>query len=197
MNELNWSDVAELREWLTAAAIPIRTWGHNGAKTVAALWQELLAGESVLQTNPPQRQVQVVEIIIRRGDQILIEAAQELANGQVRRRGILPAEKMKAGEGVKTAVWRGLGEELGVHREDVIFLPDSYQQRQSCHDSPSYPGLPTLYTIHSLAVQVAGLPEGEFWHDNEAYGPGDPVKRHYWAWRPGADSSGHGIPGAL
>jgi hypothetical protein len=183
MQTLIWSGVEELRQWLTAVAIPTHTWGQNGTKTVATLWQELIAGETVLQTDPPQRQVQLVEIVIRRSDQVLIEAAQELAGGQMRQRDILPAEKMKAGEGVETAVLRGLQEELGVAPENVTIQANSYRQHQRLHDSPSYPGLPTLYTIHRLTVRVNGLPDSDFWHDHAAYGSGDPVKRHYWTWR--------------
>ena len=56
-----WSSLDELRHWLAAVPIDTTTWGQNGTKTVAALWQELLVGDTQLQTNPPQRQVQVVE----------------------------------------------------------------------------------------------------------------------------------------
>ena len=183
MLETTWSTIEELEAWLTAVPLPLRLWGKNGAKTVAALWQELLVGDCQLQRDPPQRQVQVVEIVIRRGNQVLIEAAQELADGQMRQRGILPAEKMKVGEDVETAVLRGLQEELNISPENVTIHPDSYQQRQLRQDSPSYPGLPTHYTFHSLTVHIEGLPEGDFWHDNMAHGDGDPIKRHYWAWR--------------
>ena len=178
-----WSNIDELREWLTAVAIPTVAWGKNGAKTIEDLWQEVITGETILQDNPPQRQVQVVKMVIRRGNQVLIEAAQELADGQMRQRDILPAEKMKTGEEVETAVLRGLREELGIAPENVTILASRYQEKKSIKDSPSYPGLPTRYTIYSLAVQVKGLPESDFWHDNEAHKQGDPVKRHHWSWQ--------------
>jgi hypothetical protein len=182
---MKFSNIDELQAWLTAVDINIAAWGKNGAKSVEALWQEIVAGEAQIETEPPERQVQVAEIVIRRGDQVLIEAAQELADGQIRQRGLLPAEKMRAGEEVETTVQRGLGEELGIASEDVMILADSYQQYQRLQDSPSYPGLPTRYSIHRLAVQVKGLPEGDFWWENAAYGQGDPVKRHYWVWELG------------
>jgi hypothetical protein len=180
---MRFSNIDELRRWLTAVPLDLSLWGKNGAKTVADLWQELVAGETQLQADPLQRQVQVAQFFIRRGDLVLIEGAQELADGQIRQRGILPAEKMKAGEDVATAVRRGICEELGVDNTDVTLIADSYQQHQEVLDSPSYPGLPTLYIIHSLAVQVQGLPDADFWRDNIAQGHGDPVKRHYWVWR--------------
>ena len=181
---MRFDNIEGLREWLMAVDINTAAWGKNGAKSVEALWQEIATGESQLQSDPPERQVQVVEILIRRDDKVLIEAAQELADGQIRQRGILPAEKMQAGEEVETAVRRGLGEELGIASEDVTILGGSYRQYQRLGDSPSYPGLPTRYTIHSFVVQVEGLPEGGFWRDNAVYGQGDPVKRHYWVWEP-------------
>ena len=183
MAETNWSTIDELREWLTAVHIPIHTWGKDGAKTVEALWQEVAAGETVLQSAPPQRRVQLVEVVIRRGELVLVEAAQELADGQMRQRGILPAEKMKAGEDVETAVLRGLQEELGVAHEAVTTLTDTYKKIETLKASPSYPGLPTHYTVHQFAVQITGLPDGDFWVDNESHEQGDPVKRHHWSWQ--------------
>jgi hypothetical protein len=181
---MRFDNIDELREWLTAVPINMAAWGRDGAKSVEALWQEIVLGETEIQADPPQRQVQLVEFVIRQGDKVLIEAAQELADGQIRQRDILPAEKMKVGEEVETAVRRGLGEELGVASEDVTILGGSYRQYQRLRDSPSYPGLPTHYSIHSFAVQVEGLPEGDFWRDNAVYGQDDPVKRHYWVWEP-------------
>lgn len=191
METFIWSDSEELRAWLTAVHIPTTNWGQNGSKTVTALWQEIVSGETVLQTEPPQRQVQIVEIVIRHGDQVLIEAAQELGDGQMRLREILPAEKMKAGEDMETAVLRGLQEELGITSENVTILKDSYEQHQTHKDSPSYPGLLTHYTRHRLTVHVPGLPEHDFWQDNLSHEQGDPVKRHYWSWQTWAQTAQH------
>ena len=181
MNKFQNED--QLQDWLNEANIDTSLWGEGNAKTVSHLWAELLAGETRIQGGPPLRLVDVVQITIRRGDQILIEVAQELEGGQHRFRNLLPSEKMKANESYAASVLRGLREELDVEETAVALLHHTYTKNQSERDSPSYPGLPTLYTFHSIEAQVLDLPENDFWIDNTARKVGDPVKRHQWGWR--------------
>ena len=173
----------QLEDWLDKANIDTSLWGEGNAKTVGHLWVELLEGEAHLQANPPLRLVDVVQIIIRRGKQILLEMEQELENGQVRFRNQPPSEKIKAGENFTDAALRCLYEELGVVETAVTFHHDSYAKVESETDSLSYPGLKTRYTFHMIEAKVAGLPDEDFWRDNAAFDAGDPVKRHHWTWR--------------
>ncbi|MCB9418945.1 MAG: NUDIX domain-containing protein [Ardenticatenaceae bacterium] len=173
----------QLQEWLDAANIDTALWGEGNAKRVEHLFDELLAGEACLQDNPPLRLVDVVQIIVRRGKQILLEAEQELKNGQIRFRNQPPSEKIKAGESYTDAALRCFREELGVAETAVAFLPHTYTQIESATDSLSYPGLKTCYTFHMIEAKVEGLPNEDFWRDNAAFDAGDPVKRHRWTWR--------------
>ena len=173
-----------LEKWLAQRGIDISDWDTGDAKSVTSLWYELQEGDIVLQDNPLLRVVHVVQVIIRRQDKILIEAMQEFDDGSRRYRNQPPSEKMKASESYTDAALRCLWEELGVGEADVTFDQSSYKQVQAQADSPSYPGLPTQYTFHLIEAAVAGLPGTDFWHDNENYGEGDPVKRHYWVWQP-------------
>ncbi|MEJ2747296.1 MAG: NUDIX domain-containing protein [Anaerolineae bacterium] len=173
----------QLQNWLHQANIDTSLWGEGNAKTVGHLWDELQEGEARLQDSPPLRLVDVVQIIIRRGKQILLEAKQELGNEQVRFRNQPPSEKMKAGENYAEAALRCFREELGVEETAVTFFHDTYTQIETETDSLSYPGLKTRYTFHVIEAQVAGLPDEDFWRDNSAFAAGDPVKRHQWTWR--------------
>jgi hypothetical protein len=173
----------QLEDWLHQANIDTSLWGEGNAKTVNHLWIELLEGEAHLQDNPLLRLVDVVQIIIRRGKQILLEMEQELENGQVRFRNQPPSEKIKAAESYKDAALRCLWEELGVVATAVTFHPNTYTQVESETDSLSYPGLKTRYTFHMIESEVNGLPDEDFWRNNAAFGTGDPVKRHHWTWR--------------
>ncbi len=66
-----------LDDLLRANGIDTSQWGAGRSKTVADLWAEIVAGETRLRTQPFRREVLgVVEVIIRKGDHILIESCQ-------------------------------------------------------------------------------------------------------------------------
>ncbi len=178
-----FENVEELQNWLNTNNIDTSLWGEGNAKTIGNLWDELGNGEIAFQDNPPRRLVNVAQILVRKGKQLLLEAEQELANGQRRFRNQPPSEKIKPGESYTDAARRCFQEELGVRSENVTFLIETYAQIQRESDSLSYPGLTTEYTFHIVEAQVKGLPDTDFWRDNLAYGDGAPVKRHLWIWR--------------
>ena len=180
----SFDNVTALTNWLAANGLPLNAWGRGGAKTAADLWAEVACGETALRENPPRRAVNVVQVLIRRGEQTLTEIEQEMADGRRRARGWPPSEKLKGGEDVLGAARRCLAEELG-----IIVSPDTLCEDvppyEHTLDSPSYPGLPTTYRVHTVAIAAAALPAAlpaaDFWLDNAA--PGDPVRRHLWGWR--------------
>ncbi|MEZ4656071.1 MAG: NUDIX domain-containing protein [Caldilineaceae bacterium] len=106
-----------------------------------------------------------------------------MGNGQVRRRNTFPAEKMRPGEDALTAARRCLDEEL--HIDESAFLSEPVLVQTQTHrlDSPSYPGLPSCFTIHTVEIHVDGLPTGEFSTLNRAFAKGDPVRVHHWRWQ--------------
>ncbi len=173
----------QLQDWLNKVNIDTSLWGEGNAKTVSDLWNEIVCGEAAVQLIPPLRLVDVAQIIIRRGKQILMEAKQEFENGQIRFRNQPPSEKIKAGENYTDAALRCFYEELGVAETAVTFHHDTYTQIESETDSLSYPGLKTRYTFHIIEAEVNGLPDEDFWRDNAAFDAGDPIKRHHWTWR--------------
>ena len=178
--------IVELRAWLHAAGIDISSWGEGNAKTIEHLWDELRAGEAIIQDQPPLRLVDVVQLLVRRDGQFLLEVEQELENGQRRFRNQPPSEKIKPGEHYLEAARRCFQEELGISPSDVIFSAETYERVQVESDSLSYPGLTTRYTFHRVEAQVTGLPDADFWRENRAYGAGDPVRRHLWQWQHGS-----------
>lgn len=174
-----------LRRWLLAQGIDLERWGRGAAKTVADLWAEIRQGESQIEEDPPRRRVEVVRVIVRRGDEVLIEAHQDFHGGRQRSRGRPPSEKMKPGESYKEAALRCVAEELGVGRDRVQVLPETYRRKVRQEESGSYPGLCTHYTFHVVRAEVRGLPPNDFSTTEGAGGPGEPVHKHYWVWREG------------
>lgn len=187
---MNFTSLQELHDWLAAKEIDITTWGQlEGTKTVIHLWEEIMAGETILQDEPPLRIVDAVEIIIRQGDRVLYEVAQEMEGGSARPRCYPPSEKIKRGERYQEAAIRGLFEELNLPAAAITLHLDTYQQRQRQILSISYPGLNTLYQLHSLEACVIGLPSDNFTTNEAAGNSHDPVTRHHWAWLRPQESS--------
>lgn len=182
---LAFADATALARWLQTAGISLEAWGQGGAKTVADLWREVMAGETTLSGDPPRREVQVAQVFIHRDGRVLMEIEQEIADGRRRTRNWPPSEKFKHGEDARLAARRCLAEELGL---DVS--PDALCEEGELYtrevDSPSYPGLLTLYRVHTVALSAAdlptpGLPPDDFWRVNSAVN--DPIRRHLWGWR--------------
>jgi hypothetical protein len=179
-----FADIHALEVWLKKYGIDYDSWGQHSSKSLGNLWEEVTAGEIQLKAPPPLRVVEVVQIIIRQGDAVLVEAEQEFFNGQRRFRDQPPSEKVKPGETVQEAAYRCLQEELGVSSDQIRLRMESHQTHQSNTNSISYPGLPSQYNFHLLEAAVTGLPTEGFWRENQAGGAIDPVKRHRWVWRP-------------
>lgn len=179
-----FASIHALEAWLKTHGINYEVWGKNNSKSLHNLWHELEAGEVQLKEFPPLRVVEVVQIIIRRNSDILVEAEQEFISGQRRFRNQPPSEKVKPGETIQQAARRCLKEELSVPSEAVKLQMESHRQHQMNTNSISYPGLPSQYNFHLLEAVVSGLPDGDFWCENQTQDKVDPVKRHRWVWQP-------------
>jgi ADP-ribose pyrophosphatase YjhB (NUDIX family) len=179
----------QLKTWLAARDIDASQWGRGAAKTIEGLWEEIANGEISIHDDPPLRVVPVACVIIRKGDDILIELEQEFGDKRVRRRNQPPSEKMKEDEHYTDAAVRCLQEELGLRPSHFEIIPSTYHQVEKEQDSPSYPGLHTRYTFHIVEAKVKGLPDRDFWTDESAENENDMVRRHHWVWRTQPDEA--------
>lgn len=174
--------LVQLKKWLDTRGIDISQWGSADAKTVADLLCELQDGESTLSSDPPVRRVQVVEVLIYRDDQLLVEREQHFSDGRVRTRNRPPSEKMLPDEDPTAAARRCLVEELGVSSAAITFRPQEIPQRIVRTDSESYPNLLSEYHFFTVVASVEGLPHTTFTTPNVAHAKGDPIVAHRWAW---------------
>lgn len=178
-------DETDLETMLRRAGIPLQSWGRGEAKTLGELWRELRVGDCELGEHDGrlERRVRVVQVEIRRptgdgGTVVLVEAEQVLADGRRRRRGLLPAEKMRLDEEPVVGALRCMAEELGVEEADVHVDADGITEHASQQTSPSYPGLETRYVFYRVPVRCDVLPD----HDWVGEETGDAVTRHHWQW---------------
>lgn len=179
-----WPNAQRLAAWLDTQGIDTDGWGQGKAKTVADLWLEMVQGESVLETDPVRRRVEVVRVLIWQNGRLLLEIEQLLDNGRSRHRYRPPSEKLKPGENPLMAARRCLREELGLADSQFTIHAGSHRRHETAEFSPSYPGLLTSYLFHDIEAVSDTLPNHAFWRDNAAHAQGDPVQRHLWDWRP-------------
>ena len=181
------NSIKDLESWLKSHSVNIDNWGQGDAKALADLWLEILNHETTLHESPPRRQVGVVELLIARDNMTLIEAMQELRNGERRYRNRLPSEKIKADETPFLAARRCLHEEFSLAEVQLEAIQITIEQPvdlvdEKLHSSPSYPGLNTLYTVHRARIVGCDFPAHDFATENRAHAEGDPVKAHHWHW---------------
>ena len=180
----------DLQHWLQEKEIDVTRWGLDAHKSLHDLWQEVVHGESRMHERTPHRSLHVTQVIVRRGDHILIEAEQEFKRGGRRRRERPPAEKMRPGETVAVASVRCLREELGVDVSRVTLRPESYWRSMFEGNPQSYPGLRTRWHFHRIEALVEGLPGVDFVTEEAADNVDDPIGRHFWEWRPFSSTIG-------
>lgn len=182
-NMIEFENDRVLEKWLASRGIDWEAWGSAGSKTISNLWNEYEQGEISFGDDPPTRAVRVVQIILRREKHVLLEIAQEFSDGRIRERELPPSEKIIFGESQFAAAERCLREELGLDSQQIHLLNSTAASYERVADSPSYPGLRTYYTVYTIEATAEGLPDSDFWRENEAVAAGDPVKRHLWGWR--------------
>ncbi|MGB1252542.1 MAG: NUDIX domain-containing protein [Candidatus Promineifilaceae bacterium] len=175
--------LANLTDWLHSQQIDLSQWGEQNAKTVSDLWNELQHQETTVSVNPPMRHVRVVRVVVRQTDgTILVESAQLLNDGRIRKRWRAPSEKLHINENYVSGAIRCLVEEVRVKEEHVTLIPSTHIVQDLILESPSYPNLKTQYEFHTVDAVVAGLPSVGFCALNVRNDPSDPVLAHEWAW---------------
>lgn len=177
---MNFQSPQQLEEWLSNHKIDTSHWGSGTAKRVTDLWHELASGDSELLQEPPLRKVQVVTLHVYQNDRQLIEAVQTFHDGRKRVRNRPPSEKIKRGETAKAAALRCLQEEVGCTTKNILSPPHLLKTESTHSDSPSYPTLPSQFTVTLVSVHVIGLPTDDFSTENRA--ENDPVRSTEWCW---------------
>eukprot|EP00397_Hematodinium_sp_SG-2012_P000013 GEMP01000013.1.p1 GENE.GEMP01000013.1~~GEMP01000013.1.p1 ORF type:complete len:4104 (+),score=709.09 GEMP01000013.1:293-12604(+) len=116
------ASVSELRQILSEDPdVELDRFGTDDFKTVEELFQEMESLRCVLERTPKgiRRVVEIVVVRICYRDLALVETHEQLPDGQVRSRNILPGAKMVLGETADDAVERFLYKELGLHLDNL------------------------------------------------------------------------------
>lgn len=185
-----------MRQQLTAQGVDVSCWGVDTNRGIAELWSEVQGGEAELRLDSSGRVcrcLSVVKVCVRRPEaphEHLIEALQIFPDGRRRKRGMLLSETLLRHETPLEGASRGLIEELGTVASAARLANASLRTWQEARESPSYPTLRSVYTLHQLDAVVRGLPAVAFATGEGGHAAGDRML-HVWAWRADADAA-HG-----
>ena len=192
----------KLQTWLHLNDVRTDSWEKASAKSVKDLWEEVNEEKSILVKMEGDRYVmrvmRVVRVVVKQQFRpgqyrYLLESSQEIgSNGIVVFRKMLLAATMKPRENCFYAAKRGVCRELAnlQSRGDFeLTLSDVTISRGSLHvhtetsHSNSYPGLFTMYILHTVnATTKKKLPTTDF-STTEYLPTGHVNVKHFWKWR--------------
>jgi len=171
-----FSSENDLVNFLIANDIPVEQWGKGAAKTVKHLYNEILEKESVL-SYIDGKLIRSIEFVSAQifydspgGVLKLVEEKQIFKDGRVRSRYLESSvsEKMKADEGPRNSIIRGIEEELKISISmDQIEANGNIDETE---ESNSYPGLLTRYNGYKYKIELRShqyRPEGYIEHQRD------------------------------
>jgi hypothetical protein len=152
-------DEEELVAYLRSNSVDTSGFGRNNAKSVEDLSTELVKGESSLRQQPDGRVLRVVDVILLKLERVdtgdfLIVNGEVFAGGQASPRIHLPGGKRRPDENQFVAAQRILTNFLHIDENYVSFDLNKVTVLEEEADSPSYPGLRTLYRKRVISGEV-------------------------------------------
>jgi len=139
-------DEEALNNYLVDSKVPLAKWGEGNFKTLSEFSEELNKGEAALLKQKDGtlcRVVDIVVLIIKRGDEVLVEA-KETHDDKTTTRNRLPALKRRPDEHPFLCA-RRLVAELMIPNDNVEVDPASIRIIDETQESASYAGMTTLY----------------------------------------------------
>jgi hypothetical protein len=177
--EIKIDSLSNLDTILNEYGIETKRWGLGRTKTLADLYKEIIAGETVLDLTDGKivRHLHVVGITVTCGNFLLKEDRQVFTNGRVRNRELTVscAEKMINGETPKESAIRCLKEELGIDVNERDLVAKVHFETED--DSHSYPGLKSIYYRNPFDYEM----KPEFFKE-EGYMEVQDNKTSYFIW---------------
>jgi len=174
--------------------IDIAKFGVGAAKSLDHLAAEVQSGSArlMLDASEHKKLVRVVDVVLLRlfeasSGRILIETAEQYPDGRVRKIPRLPGTKREPYENTRDTAERIFKDLLGMGGCSVHFNFDGTEVFEEENDSPSFPGVRTVYRKEIVQVYVAcsdasalaalGLPHGDPWkaEDSKHY-----IKHFEW-----------------
>ncbi|KAF4652938.1 hypothetical protein FOL47_010776 [Perkinsus chesapeaki] len=161
-------------------SVNMSCFGHNNYKNVSDLYYELQHEICWLERSDQgiRRVLDVVIVRVTYKDLILIESHEQMTDGRVRSRNMLPGVKKRLSEPLGAALDRWIHKELGLSHDCLKQAGGYSYSEQEANSSLSYP-IRVLYRLHELSFQLCtdgmskeqlnriGLPKGHSFQTSE------------------------------
>eukprot|EP00452_MALV-II_sp_L67-6_P000234 gene235-108_t len=153
-------NVASLEYQLKKAGVDTSQFGQGAAKTLQQLCAEISKGESLLMQDVTGESelLRVVDVVLLRitynQKNILVETHEQFEDGRKRETGRLPGTKQRPHESPIVTAERIVTSFLGMRAEDVNFELTNRELITAKEDSPSYPGVKTVYRKRIIPASI-------------------------------------------
>jgi len=151
----SWTEDS-IKNQLRKHNIDINKFGTGKARSIKDLAQETGTGETRLYSNGKEmrRYLDILVVKIKNNDAYLIETGHNFGSGQSRSTNQFPATKVRPFEDKVWAVRRLLGEvDIPYASSKIMFGP----RRIETQESPSYPGIITVYLKQVVEVTLSEI----------------------------------------
>eukprot|EP00929_Paragymnodinium_shiwhaense_P091907 TRINITY_DN517_c0_g1_i1.p1 TRINITY_DN517_c0_g1~~TRINITY_DN517_c0_g1_i1.p1 ORF type:complete len:824 (+),score=208.23 TRINITY_DN517_c0_g1_i1:105-2576(+) len=154
-----------LAKYLTSAGIDVSKFtGHEGVKSLAEFAGELANSEAALARTKDGKVVRVVDVVALKlvkddTKEVLVQAQETYENGKAKKDvNRLPGSKKFTSENQFQAAYRILDRFVHIDENNVQLHSDVVRMVVQTQDSPSYPGMSTLYRKRIITGEVSALP---------------------------------------
>lgn len=148
----------DLRKYLEQHNIDVSKYGKDHAKSLAAFSNDLIKGESSLQTTANGELIRVVDLInlkvIHPSKDILVQTHQVLADGSKKDYNRLPGAGRRPEENMFLTARRLLRRHLKIEDNDVVIDPSKVMLSEEERQSPNFPGIRTVYRKHLISADL-------------------------------------------
>lgn len=149
-------DEEKLIALLQQGGVDTNKFGEAGTKTLEEFATELTSGEASLE-NQKEGIMRIVDVVAvkltRKGGSILVEAS-ETKDGAKKELKRLPAVKRRSDENQFLAAQRVLTKALAMDDNEVTMNPNDVLVMTEQKDSPSYPGIKTVYRKRIISASM-------------------------------------------
>jgi hypothetical protein len=155
LKEASWTE-ATITKQLNKHKIDTAKFGTGKARSIKDLAQETGTGETRLYSNGKEmrRYLDILVVKIKNNDAYLVETGHSFGSGQSKEKMQLPATKVRPFEDKVWAVRRLLGEvDIPYASSKIMFGP----RRIETQESPSYPGITTVYLKQVVEVTLSEI----------------------------------------